>query len=472
MSAIISKYPASVGAQKYILDIPPEIISQILRGLFNIWAGKEERGALRTASMVSRTWRAISLGTPELWAGLSFEYTRSSVHKTPQILSRWFDRAGESLPLDLELKGYYSDLGEFKADEAVSKIITWTSEKGPRWRCLRTPFPLHLLFLEVNPPRWTNLRVLSARRRPIRNPPPLYQNAWSYYPATNSEDTGRNIAACDQIQDLEIVEHRLFSSPLATLFPNVSVLQIHYEIPSNPPAHALELSKFRHLTHLNFVGSTNFTRPTYANAHPSVLHHLESLELRIMGHADNSLLAYLTCPTLFRLTLSMGNPWRDGNPFGQRSTREDEADTKLLNVVTSFRDRSAMTLKQLSLTGFGVGDFVFKKLIETNPSVQAVELDRWPYLEVTEEFKNLLPHATRISIVPHTVEDDVQGRTEHKRNSFLSFLSQKAGSEDTRGLTDEKLYPGAGKVVDHLLQVREAPRVKMRLGEDREWELA
>ncbi|KAH6880303.1 hypothetical protein BKA70DRAFT_1343675 [Coprinopsis sp. MPI-PUGE-AT-0042] len=460
-------FPASIAGartQQHNLKIPSEIISLILRGLFVVFAGKEDREDLLTASMVSRTWRAISLGTPELWTGLSFTYNESNVSSAHETLSRWFDRAGEALPLHLELKGYYFNWKDSELDSAVKEIITWTSKRGSRWGSLRTPFPLHLLFLEIDPPGWTNLSFLSTSRRPIPNS--RVHVGGTYNPHANP---GHDVATCKQVQSLDISEHVLFSKPLATIFPNVSALQIQYEYFSAPSAHALALSKFKHLTHLKFIESVGFPNlPHDANSQPSILYQLQSLDLRVRasnGRTDNLLLACLTCPSLCTLTLSMENPthqFQYRQHQGPHGPRAVDVDTALLNIIISFQERSSMKLTHLSLTGLGVADFVYRKLIERNTSILAIELDRWPYLEVVGDFTHLLPLISRMSIIPHTL-------TGHKKHSLLSFLSGKSGLADGGHLPDERRYPGAEKVMDRFLRIREAPRVKIKLGKDREW---
>ncbi|TFK21511.1 hypothetical protein FA15DRAFT_672513 [Coprinopsis marcescibilis] len=91
--------------------IPSELISQIMEmSLFSKreMLDKEERQHFSNMRCVSRRWRSAAFATPKLWRGiqLNLQDSRlfpntafSDVNGMQELLSRWFDRAGQGAPL-------------------------------------------------------------------------------------------------------------------------------------------------------------------------------------------------------------------------------------------------------------------------------------------------------------------------------------------------------------------------------------
>jgi hypothetical protein len=337
--------------------------------------------------------------------------------------------------------------------QKYSELVAWLSQRSSRWRFISIPIPLDLLFSQVSPQLWTNLKVLSTTRRIPPPPPP--------------GDKERNFVPCRSVEELRIKEEQPSEIPLAALFPMVSTLYHEYTRHPHPATYALGLSKFEHLTRLIIYGITH--TPTYPSndSRPSVLCRLQSLEIRVksLGRRHHWVITYLTCPALSSLTLAIGCSF-----LALKRDRVD-SNTALLDAVTEFQDRSAMKLKNLSLAGTGVEDFVLRKWIESNPSVSTVELDRWPYLEVVGKPCHLLPLATQVSIVSHLPGDGVMVNRQatHRRHSLLSYLSFRARGAEHSDSAGNGSYPGAQKIMEFLLQAREPSRIEIRLHEDREW---
>ncbi|KAH6899122.1 hypothetical protein BKA70DRAFT_740096 [Coprinopsis sp. MPI-PUGE-AT-0042] len=103
---------------------PNELVAQIIRSCLaeSMLLDATDRKAFTILRCVCKQWRVVAFTSPELWRGLSAE--RADVRFTPEIAQRltsWFNRAGEHLPLKLDL--HYGSLSDEQAVNALNSLL-------------------------------------------------------------------------------------------------------------------------------------------------------------------------------------------------------------------------------------------------------------------------------------------------------------------------------------------------------------
>ncbi|KAH6906997.1 hypothetical protein BKA70DRAFT_382476 [Coprinopsis sp. MPI-PUGE-AT-0042] len=110
---------------------PNELVAQIIRSCLPelMLLDATDRKAFTILRCVCKQWRVVAFTSPELWRGLSAEW--ADVKSTPEIAQRltsWFNRAGEHLPLKLDL--HYGSLSD---EQAVNALISLLMEPSRSW---------------------------------------------------------------------------------------------------------------------------------------------------------------------------------------------------------------------------------------------------------------------------------------------------------------------------------------------------